>query len=66
MLVTSSTVASIEYPRIRRHIRLMVSFVVLINRTSDRGPGILEHKNTFYIVSFQFLSIYISLPIDYK
>jgi hypothetical protein len=55
MLISSSTIAGIEHSGIRLHVGLSVALMVMVDTTSDGGPGTLEHKNTFGVVSFQFL-----------
>ena len=55
MLVPRRTISSIEQPRIRRHVSLEVSLVVLIDGTRDRRPRIPQGEYTFDVVTSQFL-----------
>ena len=56
VLVPRGTISSIEQPRIRRHISLEISLVVLIDGTRNRRPRVPQGKYTFNVITFQFLA----------
>ena len=56
VLVPRGTISSIEQPRIRRHISLEISLVVLIDGTGDRRPRVPQREYTFDVITFQFLA----------
>jgi hypothetical protein len=55
MLVPCSTISSVKVARIRIHIGFMVAFMVLVDRTSNRRPWMLDHENAFNVFTFKLL-----------
>jgi len=55
VLIASGAISGIKHPRIRLHVCLQVSFMVLIYSTRDRWPGTIECEDTLHVVAFQHL-----------
>lgn len=57
MLIASRTVAGVEHARVRLHVRLEVPLVVLVNRTRNRRPRVLDDEHTLDIIPLQLLKV---------
>jgi len=55
VLVARCAISGIEVAGVGLHICLNITFMVLINGTSNGGPRIFYHKETFHIIAFKFL-----------